>query len=82
MKSRIKAWVQLAAGGLGVSLGIISVVNYSFDWSFIMPPSLVLAGVLVLVGGIVFASGLLSLDSPPKSSTIEDGRQERGRSDR
>lgn len=78
MMRRIKAWALVTAGALSVLLGIISVVNFSFDWEFIMPPTIVLAGVLILAGGTVFAQGLLSLESPPKTSNGEGARQQRG----
>ena len=75
---RIRAWAQMAVGTIVFALGFISIVNFSFDWEFIVPPSIISAAVLIVVGGTVFAQGLLSLDSPAKPSAGEDGREERG----
>lgn len=75
---RIKAWTQLIGGALCVILGIISVANFSFDWEFIMPSSLILGGFLILLGGTVFGHGLMALDSPPKPAASERAKQDVG----
>lgn len=40
---QIKGWAQLVAGAVVFALGFISIVNFSFGWEFIMPPSMILA---------------------------------------
>ena len=62
----IKSWALLVVGALVFALVFISIVNFSFDWEFLVPPSLIFAAVLIVVGGAVFANGLLALDSQPK----------------
>jgi len=62
---------MLVGGALCVVLGIISISNFAFDWDFIMPPSMVLAAVMIVGGGTLFAHGLMSLDSLPKSPARE-----------
>ena len=80
---RTKAWVLLASGAFCFLLGLLSVLSDAFDWNisigggFDVPQSLVLAGVFVLGGGILFANGLLALDPPPQPSTGE-GEPQRG----
>ena len=71
----IKGWAQLVAGAVVFALGFISIVNFSFEWEFIMPPSTVLAAVMIVGGGILFAHGLVALDSPPETSVSQSDQQ-------
>ena len=75
MMRRIKGWAQLVAGAVVFTLGFISIVNFSFEWEFIMPPSMILAAVLIVAGGTLFARGLISLDSPPETSASQSEQQ-------
>jgi len=72
---RIKAWTLLVAGALVFALGFISAANFSFDWEFIMPSSIILAVLLIPAGGTLFAHGLLTLDSSSKPSTSESANK-------
>ncbi len=72
---RIKAWALLLTGALIFALGFISAANFSFDWEFIMPSSIILAVLLIPAGGTLFAHGLLALDSPPTTSVGHAGPQ-------
>lgn len=74
---RIKGWAQIAVGAIVFALGFISIVNFSFDWEFIVPPIIISAAVLIVAGGTVFANGLLTLDSPPKTSAGVGGQEDR-----
>lgn len=60
------------------ALGFISIVNFSFEWEFFMPPSMILAGVLIVAGGVVVASGLMGLEPHAKTSIPEGGKREPG----
>jgi hypothetical protein len=71
----IKGRAQLVAGAVVFALGFISIVNFSFEWEFIMPPSMILAAVLIVAGGTLFAHGLMSLDSPPESTARQSGQE-------
>ena len=76
---RVKAWAQLVGGAILTLTGIVSAVNYSFDFElFSIPPGVIFAGLLILVGGFIFASGLVNLDSPGVSEDRKGKNWESG----
>lgn len=78
MMRRIKAWALLVVGALVFALGFISAADFSFDWEFILPSSLILAVILIPAGGTVFAHGLLTLDSSSKPLAGKGANMEAG----
>jgi hypothetical protein len=64
----LKGWCLLVAGAACILFGLLAAASEAFDWQiplgggFHVPQSLIVAGVFIVAGGLLFANGLMGID--------------------